>query len=133
AAALLRQSRRAAGQPAGVVDLRADLLARCRDLGAPGPDTTYGAGLARLDVAAPRPTVRIGRGPRPLVWVRALDDGTVADVRIRLAGREVARRRGPRARLRLPATARPGATVEVLASDLAGNVGRRVTTIPRTR
>jgi subtilisin family serine protease len=129
AAALIRQERRAAGLPVGVADLRADLLGRALDLGPPGPDPMYGAGMARLDVRAPRPAVRIGGGPRPRVRVRVSDDGTVDTIRVLYRGREIAVRRGPVATLRLPPRPRGPRRLEVRASDLAGNVGRVVATV----
>ena len=77
------------------------------DLGPPGPDPVYGAGMARLDTAAPRlSAARSGAGARPVVRVRALDDGTIRLVRVTLNGRAPARRcGGRRSGVRLPALA----------------------------
>ncbi|HTI35039.1 MAG TPA: S8 family serine peptidase, partial [Miltoncostaea sp.] len=64
AAVLLRQRRMQLGLPAGPAELRGVLEASALDLGAPGPDPVYGAGMARLDTSAPRLLVRVGPGPR---------------------------------------------------------------------
>ena len=82
AAALLRQSRLAAGLPASPADLRAALTGTAQDLGQAGRDPLYGAGMARLD-ATPALRVRIGPGARRLVRVRSADDGTIRDVESR--------------------------------------------------
>ena len=129
AAALIRQERQSAGLAVDPASVRGDLLSRALDLGAPGPDTDFGAGMLRLDSTAPRLTVRIGRGSRPLVRVRVTDDGTVGDIRIRLRGKDVAVRRGPLATVRLPRLGRARAALEVVASDMSGNIVRRTTTL----
>jgi hypothetical protein len=54
AAALLLQQARTTGQPATADALRQQLLAGALDLGPPGPDTAYGYGRLRLDLAAPQ-------------------------------------------------------------------------------
>jgi subtilisin family serine protease len=131
AAALLRQARRQSGRPAGPAELREDLRRRALDLGPPGADPLFGAGLARLDTSPPRVRVRIGRGLRPVLYIRVSDDGTVGTVRVRYRGREIAVRTGPRPSVRLPALRRGRNRVEVLASDLAGNVGRLARTVIR--
>ena len=131
AAALIRQERRLGGLGVSPADIRADLLGRALDVGPPGTDAGYGAGLARLDITAPRVSVIVRRGPRPLVRARVSDDGTVEGVRVRVDGREVARRSGPRTAVRLPRLGPGRHRIEVRASDLAGNVGRVVTTIGR--
>jgi len=123
AAALLRQERTAAGLPAGPADLRGVLIAGALDLGAAGPDPLYGAGMARLDAAAPRLTLRVGPGPRRLVRVRAADAGTIRQVQVMLNGRRLRTVRRPVVGVRLPAAARGRLTVT--AEDMAGNVATR--------
>lgn len=129
AAALLRQAREAAGLPVAPADLRAALAATALDLGAPGPDAVYGAGMARLDADAPAVLVRVAPGARRVVRVRVRDAGTISAVRISLDGRGVRTVRRPLVGVRLPAL-RPGAhRLEVVAEDTAGNVTRRVRTL----
>ena len=124
AAVLLRQARLAAGQPAGAADLRAVLTAGALDLGARGPDPLYGAGMARLDTSPPRIAVRVTSARRPVVRVRAPDDGTIRLVRITLNGRSLRAVRRPAVGVRLGAP--PGRNrVFVTAEDMAGNVARR--------
>ena len=125
AAALLRQSRIAAGLPAGAPDLRAALAAGALDLGQRGPDLLYGAGMARLDTAAPRLAARITAARRPVVRVRAPDEGTIRLVRVSLNGRPLRAVRRPAVGVRLPAL-RPGRNrVLITAEDMAGNVASR--------
>lgn len=120
AAVLVRQERVATGQPVDVAALRADMLARARDLGTPGADTATGAGMARVDVTAPRARVQVGPGRRPWVRIRALDDGTMSAVDLRINGRAVRTTPGPHMRTRV--SLRTGRTrVEVRARDAAGN------------
>ena len=129
AAVLLRQSRMAAGLPASASDLRAALVAGALDLGAPGRDPLFGAGMARLDTAAPALSVRVGTGLRRLLRVRAADGGTIRDVRIMLNGRPLRVVRRPVVGVRLPAL-RPGAnTLSISAEDMAGNVATRRRTL----
>jgi hypothetical protein len=133
AAVLLRQARLAAGQPAGAADLRAVLTAGALDLGARGPDPLYGAGMARLDTSPPRIAVRVTSARRPVVRVRAPDDGTIRLVRITLNGRSLRAVRRPAVGVRLPAL-RPGRNrVFVTAEDMAGNVARRTRTLRGAR
>src|SRR5690606_33739564 len=128
-AALLRQARLAAGEPAGAADLRALLSATALDLGARGPDAVYGAGMARLDAAAPRLLVRIAPGRRRVVRVRARDEGTIRRVRGSLDGRSLRAARRPAMGVRLPVL-RPGRDrVTVTAEDMAGNVAVRTRTL----
>ena len=125
AAALLRQARIAAGLPAGPADLRGALTAGALDLGARGPDPLYGAGMARLDTAAPRLALRVTAARRPVIRVRAPDDGTIRLVRVTLNGRSLRAVRRPALGVRLPAL-RPGRNrVFVSAEDMAGNVAVR--------
>jgi len=122
AAALLRQDRAASGLPVDPASLRAELLARARDLGAPGPDAETGYGMVRVDVTPPSVRLAVGPGSRPRATVRATDDGTMARVSILLDGRVVGRSPGPFARVRLP-TVRPGRhRIQVRAQDVPGNV-----------
>jgi hypothetical protein len=126
AAVLLRQERLAAGLPAGPADLRAALVGTALDLGTPGPDPLYGAGMARLDAAAPLLTMGVSRARRPVVRVRSRDDGTIRLVSISIDGRILRSARRPAVGVRLPAL-RPGThRLLVTAEDMAGNVtGRR--------
>jgi uncharacterized protein YndB with AHSA1/START domain len=129
AALLLRQARRAAGLPAAAADLRAALVAAALDLGVPGRDPLFGAGMARLDAGAPRLSLRIGRGAHRLVRVRAEDEGTIRDVRISMNGRLLRVVRRPVAAVRLPALPGGTSTVTVRAEDMAGNVSTRTRTL----
>lgn len=129
AAALLRQARHAAGLPVAPADLRAALTSTAQDLGSPGPDLLYGAGMARLDTTPPIIRVRVTPGPRPLIRVRALDDGTIGLVRVTLNGRALRSARRPAVRLRLPALRRGINRVSITAEDMAGNVGARGLTL----
>jgi hypothetical protein len=129
AAALLRQARLASGAPAGAGDLRADLTATALDLGPRGPDPVYGAGMARIDAAAPRLVVRVSSGRRPVVRVRAGDEGTIRLVRVSLNGRSLRAVRRPAVGVRLP-DLRPGRhRLSVSVEDMAGNVTVRGRTL----
>lgn len=133
AAALLRQSRLAAGLPASAADLRAALVGTAQDLGQAGRDPVYGAGMARLDATPPALRVRIGPGARRLVRVRSADDGTIRDVRITMNGRALRVVRRPVVGVRLPAL-RPGVNrVTIIAEDMAGNVATRTRTLRPAR
>jgi len=124
AAVLLRAQRSAAGLPAGAEDLRATLTAGALDLGRPGPDPLYGAGMVRLDLGAPRLEARFVPA-RSVLRVRAVDDGTLDAVEVRMAGARprIIRRAAFGLRLR-PATR---TRVTVIARDMAGNATVRRT------
>jgi Subtilase family len=125
AAALLREARIGSGLPAGPADLRAALASGALDLGARGADPLYGAGMARLDSIAPRLAVRVTAARRPVVRVRAPDEGTIRLVRVILNGRALRWVRRPALGVRLPAL-RPGRNrLFVSAEDMAGNVAVR--------
>ncbi|HSJ73144.1 MAG TPA: S8 family serine peptidase [Miltoncostaeaceae bacterium] len=125
AAALLREARIAAGLPAGPADLRAALALGALDLGARGADPLYGVGMARLDASAPRLLLRVTAGRRPVIRVRAPDEGTIRLVRVTLNGRSLRAVRRPALGVRLPAL-RPGRNrLFVSAEDMAGNVAVR--------
>ncbi len=125
AAVLLRQARAAAGLPVAPADLRTALAATALDLGDPGPDAVFGAGMARLDAEAPAVLVRVGPGARRVVRVRVRDAGTIRAVRISLDGRRVRAVRRPNVGVRLPALSRRAHRLEVVAEDMTGNVTRR--------
>jgi subtilisin family serine protease len=127
AAALIRDERVASGLPVDPAALRADIIRRARDLGPRGPDAATGAGMARVDITAPRSRVSLTRGMRPWVRVIALDDGTMSAVDLRLNGRMVRTRPGPHLRARV-ALRKGRNRIEVRARDAAGNesVTRRV-------
>jgi subtilisin family serine protease len=131
AAALLRQARQGAGQPVAPGDLRAALVAGALDLGQRGVDPLYGAGMARLDTSAPRLGVRISSARRPVVRVRAPDDGTIRLVRVTLNGRALRAVRRPAVGVRLPALRRGPNRVFVSAEDMAGNVTTRARVVRR--
>jgi len=133
AAVLLRQARLAAGLPVAPADLRAVLTSTALDLGAAGPDPSYGAGMARLDADAPRLRMRVGSGSRRLVRITAADAGTIRQVRISLNGRGVRAVRRPVVGVRLPALPSGVSRLEVVAEDMAGNVTRRVRTLRAAR
>ena len=131
AAALLRQARLGAGATVAPADLRAALTRSALDLGAPGPDPLYGAGMARLDATAPALSVRIARGVRRLTRVRAADDGTIRRVRISINGRALRVVRRPVVGVRLPVLRRAVNRVRVTAEDMAGNVASRTRILRR--
>jgi subtilisin family serine protease len=120
AAALLRQARQAAGLPAGVGDLRAVLQEGAFDLGEPGPDNAFGHGLLRIDLSPPRVRILSRAGRRPLVRVRAADDGTMARLSLSLGSRTLAAVPGARlkTRLTLPVGRH---RITATARDMAGN------------
>jgi hypothetical protein len=132
AAALLRQARLAVGGPAGAADLRAALVSGALDLGARGPDPLYGAGMARLDTAAPRLALRLSRARRPVLRVRAPDDGTIRLVRITLNGRALRAVRRPAVGVRLPPLRSGRNRILVSAEDMAGNVATRARVVGRS-
>ncbi|MBM3634702.1 MAG: hypothetical protein FJW99_05350 [Actinobacteria bacterium] len=126
-AALVRDERASLGQPNDVASLRADITARARDLGMPGPDAGTGAGMARFDVVAPVVRVTATAGLRSTVRIRAFDLGTMQSVSLAVNGRAIRTVPGPQ--MRHEVTLRKGRNrVEVTARDLAGNesVLRRV-------
>jgi len=129
AAALLRQARQAAGAPAGPADLPAALRGTALDLGADGPDTLYGAGMARLDPTVPALRLRVAPGRRRVVRVRAVDDGTLRVVRVSLDGRALRVARRPALGVRLPPLAPGSHRLLVTAEDMAGNVASRARTL----
>ena len=89
-------------------DLRAALEAGALDLGAPGPDPLYGAGMARLD--SPRRAWRCasGRARARVVRVRAVDAGTIRQVQVTLNGRRLRAVRRPVVGRAPPALGRRG-------------------------
>jgi hypothetical protein len=131
AAALIRQARMAAGQPATAADIRAQLVGTALDLGRPGPDPVYGAGLARLDATPPTMLVRVGGGRVPLVRVRVRDQGTLRQVRVSLNRRTLRVARRPSVAIRLTRLKKGRNRLEVRAEDMAGNVTTRVRTVIR--
>jgi hypothetical protein len=125
AAALLRQARLAAGDPAGPADLRRVLVATALDLGRTGPDPLYGAGMARLDARRPELRLRVSPGRRPVARLRVRDEGTIRRVLVSLNGRSLRVARRPAVGVRLPPL-RPGRNrLWVAAEDMAGNVTTR--------
>lgn len=127
AAALLRQERVAGGLPVDLASVRGEIIARARDLGAPGPDLQTGYGMVRVDITPPAVRLIVGPGQRPRVTVRATDGGTMSRVAILVDGREIRRSPGPFARARLPALGPGRHRIEVRAEDVPGNT----TTITR--
>ncbi len=128
AAALLRQQRMVAGEPMDAATLRADLLGRARDVGAKGPDASTGSGMVRVDSVAPVVRVSVGRGVRPLLVARAMDDGTMTSVAVSVDGRVIGRQAGPLARYRVAALRSGRHRIQVVAEDASGNI----TTFRRT-
>jgi hypothetical protein len=129
AAALLREERQAHGAPVAPSDLRAALVAGALDLGRPGTDPLYGAGMARLDTTAPSLRLGVSRGGRPVLRARVGDEGTIRDVRAILNGRTLRVVRRPAFGLRLPALRRGVNRLTVAAQDMAGNVTSRTRVI----
>lgn len=130
AVVLLRQQRLAQGLPTGVADLRAALTGSARDLGAPGSDTEFGAGLLRLDTSTP--SIRIDTIHRGTVLrIRARDDGTLDRIEVAVPGRPV--RMTKRAQLGVGVTRLPAAlrTVVVRVRDMAGNTSERSVRVAR--
>lgn len=128
-AALLRQTRLAAGLPADAATLKALLVAGAQDLGPPGPDQVFGAGMVRADTSAPATLVRVSAAPTRIVRVRARDAGTIRQVRISMNGRSLRLVRRPVVGLRLPALRRGANRLVVTAEDMAGNVAVRNVTL----
>ena len=128
-AALLRQSRLAAGLPADAATLRGLLVATALDMGPAGPDPAFGAGMLRADTSAPLTRVRVGSGATRVVRVQAKDAGTIRQVRISLNGRSLRLVRRPAVGVRLPALRRGANRLVVTAEDMAGNVGTRTLTL----
>lgn len=130
AAVLVHQERARAGQPVDVAAVRADLVARSRDLGAPGPDMATGWGMVRVDVVPPRSHAWVRRGRRPLVTVRVHDDGTMQSVELRINGRRVRTTTGPQIAMRVSLTVGVN-RIEVHAIDAAGNASTYRRTVRR--
>jgi hypothetical protein len=118
----MRQERAARGLPVDAQSLRAALVGEALDLGSPGPDGSFGAGMARLDTSPPRVRIRVGAGRRPLVRVSASDEGTLRRVSATLDGRPLRAGPGPRLAFRLPALSAGRHVLAVTASDMAENV-----------
>jgi hypothetical protein len=121
AAALLRAARQRQGLPVHGAALRAALVASAADLGDPGPDLLFGAGMVRLDTAPPRLRVAVTDDRRPVVSGFALDEGTLDTIVVSVDGRRVRRVRAARFRVRLPRLAAGRHRMVVEASDMAGN------------
>ncbi len=128
-AVLLRQQRLAAGLPADRATLRALLVGGAQDLGAPGFDPAFGAGMVRADTSAPAARVRVSAGPTRVVRVLARDAGTIRQVRISMNGRSLRLVRRPVVGVRLPALRRGANRLVVTAEDMAGNVATRTLTL----
>jgi hypothetical protein len=91
AAAVLWATQKAAGVPVTAADVRAELVADALDLGPPGPDAAYGAGLVRVDTQPPTivPTMPArGQVVRRNVRVgfQALDGAPIASWSVALDG-----------------------------------------------
>lgn len=121
AAALLRDRRARSGAAVDPGALRAELVATAGDLGAPGPDPVFGAGIVRLDTAPPTITARTSGGRVPLVVARVRDAGTIDTIVVSVDGAVVGSRRAARIRLPLRGLSRGRHRVIVTARDLAGN------------
>ncbi len=132
-AVLLRQARIAAGLPADRATLRALLVGGALDLGAPGFDPVFGAGMVRADTTAPTVRVRVSARATRVVRVRARDAGTIRQVRISLNGRSLRLVRRPVVGVRLPSLRRGANRLVVTAEDMAGNVATRTRTLRRPR
>ena len=122
AAVLVRQQLKAAGQPADAASLRAYLIAHARDIESKGVDSISGAGMVRIDFAPPTVHLGVSPGPRPVVSVQALDDGTMNSVIVKLDGRQVTKALGPVARYRSGLLKKGRHRIAVTAEDSAGNV-----------
>jgi len=122
AAVLVRQQLMAAGQPADAASLRAYLIAHARDIESKGVDGISGAGMVRIDFAPPTVHLGVSPGPRPVVSVQALDDGTMNSVIVKLDGRQVTKALGPVARYRSGLLKKGRHRIAVTAEDSAGNV-----------
>ena len=83
--------------------------------------------MARYDVTPPRVRLAVRGGSSPVLRIRALDDGTMASVELRLNGRLMRSIPGPHMRQRVW-LAKGRNRVEAIARDLAGNqsITRRV-------
>ena len=121
AAILLRARRAAAGESLDPGLLRAELTASAGDLGAPGPDPIFGAGIVRLDTRAPEISARTSGGRVPLVRAQARDAGTIASMTVSVDGRTARSVRAARILVPLRGLDRGRHRVVVTARDLAGN------------
>lgn len=121
AAVLLRARRAAAGEPTDPAALRTELTATAADLGAPGVDPVFGAGIVRLDTSAPTITARTSGGRTPLVVARVRDAGTIDSVSVSVDGTVVSSRRAARIRVPLRGLDSGRHRVVITARDLAGN------------
>jgi hypothetical protein len=131
AAALLRQERQRDGFPYDAASLRSALVLGARDLGPPGIDDMFGAGLVRLDTTPPRLRLYLGPGRRPFLRVEVTDDGIVGPVTATVGGVRVGAARGPRPRFRLPVLGPRPKRLVVRAQDMSGNVATASTLLRR--
>ena len=127
-------------KPADPATLKRLLMGDALDLGPRGPDPGYGAGRVRLDVTpphvvvqvepgAPRATVRVSPGTRPVLRVTVTDNGTPGAIRILDGGRLLTTGRGPLLRFQAPVLANGVHKITVQANDLAGNGARTAVTL----
>lgn len=121
AAALLRARRERDARAVDPAALRAELVSTAGDLGAPGADPVFGAGIVRLDTSPPMIEARTSGGRVPLVVARVHDDGTMDRVTVAVDGTVVHSRRASRIRVPLRGLPRGRHRVVVTARDLAGN------------
>jgi hypothetical protein len=125
AAALIAQEQRTIGGPTDLATLRGRLTGAAFDLGDPGFDPSYGAGMVRLDATPPKVTLAVNDDPRPLLTGIVRDQGTIGEVVVSIDGKRVKSLRSAQVRVRLPRMTAGRHRVVVAASDTSGN---RVTT-----
>ena len=78
--------------------------------------------MVRVDAIAPVVRVAVGRGAKPLLVARAMDDGTVTSVVVSVDGRAIGRQAGPLARYRVAALRTGRHRIQVVAEDASGNI-----------
>jgi len=121
AAALIADEQRAVGGPTDLATLRGRLTGAAFDLGDPGIDPSYGAGMVRLDATPPKVTLAVNDDARPQLVGLVRDQGTIGEVVVSIDGRRVRSLRSAQIRMRLPRMKAGRHRVVVAASDTSGN------------
>ena len=134
AAALLRQERLAAGSAGGARPTCGRPSGRgARTSARPGPDAALRRGHGAARRGRPRAVGADRPGGAGSVRVRAVDEGTIREVRISINGRALRVVRRPVVGVRLPALRAGANRVTVTAEDMAGNVAVRTRVVRGAR